>query len=86
MPEQPDLTSTPTLGADVPQFATAEYAHIPGTERCRICGNLISGEYYRVNNQMACATCAEQARAGQPATATLRLRGLSLGVAPRWLA
>lgn len=50
----------------MPQFATAEYAHIPGTERCRVCGNLISGEYYRVNNQMACSTCAQQARDGQP--------------------
>jgi len=60
-------TPEPALPADVPQFATAEYAHIPGTERCRICGNLIPGEYYRVNNQMACSTCASQARDGQPA-------------------
>jgi hypothetical protein len=56
----------PALPADVPQFATAEYAHIPGTERCRICGSLIAGEYYRVNNQMACSTCASQAKDGQP--------------------
>jgi hypothetical protein len=56
----------PALAADVPQFATAEYAHIPGTERCRVCGSFITGEYYRVNNQMACSTCAAQAKEGQP--------------------
>ena len=50
----------------VPQFATAEYAHIPGTERCRICSNFVSGEYFRVNNQMACGKCAAEAKAGQP--------------------
>jgi len=59
-------TPDPALPPDVPQFSTAEYAHIPGTERCRICGNLIAGEYFRVNNQMACSTCASQARDGQP--------------------
>lgn len=64
----------------MPQFATAEYAHIPGTERCRICSNLISGEYYRVNGQMACATCAGQAREGQPTDSHAAFaRGLLLG-------
>jgi|SRR5579859_5063804 len=56
----------PSVPSGTPQFSTAEYAHIPGTERCRICSNLVSGEYYRVNGQMACATCAGQATAGQP--------------------
>ncbi|KAA6464877.1 hypothetical protein DYQ86_02670 [Acidobacteria bacterium AB60] len=51
---------------DVPQFATAEYAHIPGTERCRICNSPILESYYRVNSQMACAKCAGEARQGQP--------------------
>ncbi|HVU48168.1 MAG TPA: hypothetical protein VHD85_18715 [Terracidiphilus sp.] len=55
-----------SLGSDTPQFATAEYAHIPGTERCRICSSLISGEYFRVNGQMACGKCAGEARDGQP--------------------
>jgi len=79
----PDKLSVVTPAADasaMPQFATAEYAHIPGTERCRICNNLISGEYYRVNNQMACATCAQQARAGQPTDSHAAfIRGLLLG-------
>jgi len=64
-----------------PQFATAEYAHIPGTERCRICSSLVSGEYYRVNNQMACTSCGAQALQGQPTDSHgAFLRGLLLGV------
>ena len=66
--------------ADVPQFSTAEYAHIPGTERCRICGGSVSGEYYRVNSQMACGRCAGEARDGQPRDShAAYLRGLLLG-------
>jgi hypothetical protein len=66
---------------ETPQFSTAEYAHIPGTERCRICSNLISGQYFRVNGQMACATCAQQAQNGQPADSHAAfLRGLLLGI------
>lgn len=68
MSNEQEVVPSPELAvtADVPQFATAEYAHIPGTERCRICGSFISGEYYRVNNQMACSACGAQAQAGQP--------------------
>ena len=66
MPNEQEIEKTPALGADVPQFATAEYAHIPGTERCRICSSFIADNYYRVNNQMACAKCAGEAREGQP--------------------
>jgi len=69
MPDNQELT-TGIIGAaqpsDVPQFSTAEYAHIPGTERCRFCNNFISGEYYRLNTQMACSKCATEARDGQP--------------------
>jgi hypothetical protein len=64
-----------------PQFATAEYAHIPGTERCRICGNLIPGDYYRINGQMVCPTCAGQALNGQPADSHAAfLRGFLFGI------
>jgi hypothetical protein len=84
MPDNEELT-TGTTGAsqlaEAPQFATAEYAHIPGTERCRICNNLVSGEYYRVNNQIACAKCATEAREGQPADShSAFARGLLLGI------
>jgi hypothetical protein len=61
-----EAEKAPVQGTDMPQFATAEYAHIPGTERCRICNNVIFDDYYRVNNQMACAKCAGEARQGQP--------------------
>jgi hypothetical protein len=67
-------------GSEVPQFSRAEYAHIPGTERCRICSNLIPGEYFRVNSQMACAKCAAEAREGQPSDSHAAFaRGLLLG-------
>ena len=61
-----EAEKVPVQGTDMPQFATAEYAHIPGTERCRICNNVIFDDYYRVNNQMACPKCAGEARQGQP--------------------
>ncbi len=83
MPNMLGLNSndpTPAPISDAPQFATAEYAHLPGTERCRICGNLIAGEYYRVNSQMACAKCATEARDGQPTDSHAAfLRALLLG-------
>jgi hypothetical protein len=67
--------------SNVPQFTTAEYAHIPGTERCRICSSLISNEYFRVNTQMACARCAAEARAGQPSDShTAFARALLFGI------
>jgi hypothetical protein len=70
-----------SAGQSIPQFSTAEYAHIPGTERCRICSNLISGQYYRVNGQMACENCARQASEGQPSDSHAAFaRGLLLGV------
>lgn len=82
MSSDQEVVTTPqaALPADLPQFSTAEYAHIPGTERCRICGSLVSGEYYRVNNQMACSTCAAQAKQGQPTDSHAAfVRGLLLG-------
>jgi hypothetical protein len=70
----------PMPSADVPQFSTAEYAHIPGTERCRVCGDPISGEYFRINSQMACSKCGAGARDGQPADSHAAwMRGLLLG-------
>lgn len=79
--------STPAVtgAAGVPQFATAEYKRTSGAQsneaRCRICSNLISGDYFRINNQMACANCAQQARAGQPADSHAAfVRGLLLGI------
>ena len=76
-----EVVNPPALQTSVPQFATAEYSHIPSSERCGICGNFISGEYYRVNNQMACSTCALQAQQGQPKDSHAAFaRGLALGI------
>jgi len=58
--------TTPPISTDVPQFGKAEYAHIPGSELCKICGTALSGEYYRVNGLMACSKCANEAKDGQP--------------------
>lgn len=76
-----DLATSSIPTASVPQFSTAEYAHIPGSERCRICNNLVSQEYYRVNGMMACQTCATEARNGQPKDSHAAFtRGLMLGI------
>ena len=56
-------------------------AHVPGTERCRICNNLIAADYFRVNNLMACSQCASDARNGQPRDSHVAFsRGLALGI------
>lgn len=44
-----------------PQFGTAEYVGTPGGDHCQFCHQLIGSTYYRVNNAMACPTCAQQA-------------------------
>jgi len=68
-------------GSEVPQFSTAEYAHVPGSERCRICGSAVAGEYFRVNGQMACRRCATEAQRGQPTDSHAAFaRGLMLGL------
>lgn len=56
----------PAQNAGAPQFATAEYGHVPGTERCGLCNSLLTTQYFRVNTLMACGTCAAQAHEGQP--------------------
>src|SRR5579864_7686803 len=83
MPDDQQATApvpSPAATPDIPQFSTAEYANVPGTERCRICGNVIAGEYYRVNTQMACSKCAGEAKQGQPTDSHAAFaRGLLLG-------
>ena len=75
-----DLASS-SESRSTPQFSTAEYAHVPGTERCRVCSNLISGAYYRVNGLMACENCARQATEGQPNDShSAFARGMLLGI------
>jgi hypothetical protein len=48
-----------------PRFQGAELAELSPTELCPNCNNLISFEYFRINGQMVCPSCAVQARTGQ---------------------
>jgi hypothetical protein len=52
-----DSYSNPT-----PQFGTAEYVGVRGTEHCSFCKQPIGRSYYRVNTAMACAACGERAQ------------------------
>src|SRR6266849_8276836 len=45
-----------------PQFGTAEYLGKPGNDHCQFCHLPIAGNYYRINNAMACGGCAEKMR------------------------
>ena len=45
-----------------PQFGTAEYVGVPGGDQCQFCHQPIGTNYFRINNAMACASCADQAR------------------------
>jgi hypothetical protein len=47
--------------SNAPQFATAEYTQPSEGDICVGCKQRIAGSYYRVNGNMACASCAEQA-------------------------
>jgi hypothetical protein len=83
MPDNQELITgitVPPASSDVPQFSTAVYTNVPGSERCRICGNSIAGEYFRINSQMACGKCAAEARRGQLTDShSAFARGLLLG-------
>jgi uncharacterized protein (DUF983 family) len=69
------------LGNLTPQFGTAEYAGVAGTEHCQFCRQPISGRYYRVNSSMACAACGERAQHELPKDShALFVRGLIFGV------
>src|SRR5579871_6846685 len=54
------------MGQPTPQFDTAEYANVPGTECCEFCKQTLAGNYYRVNGHLACASCTDQVRRGVP--------------------
>jgi hypothetical protein len=54
------------VGQPTPQFETAEYAQAPGTVSCEFCKQTLAGTYYRVNDHLACASCAAHVRNGVP--------------------
>jgi hypothetical protein len=58
-----------------------------GAGECPICGNFLSGAYYRVNGQLACAVCAIQAGARETRGVVLIRRAIVvLGAAMTCLA
>jgi hypothetical protein len=64
-----------------PQFATAEYASPPGSERCKSCNQTLGSQYYRVNGAQTCAYCAEQVQLRLPKdTHQTFVRALIFGV------
>ena len=64
-----------------PQFGTAEYAGVAGTEHCRICQQPIGRRYYRINQGMACAACGERMQHDLPTDSHGRfVRGLIFGI------
>jgi len=67
-----------------PQFGTAEYAGGSAAERCQSCKKPIGSgaRYYRVNGNLACAYCGEQATLRLPQDSHQAfVRGLLFGVA-----
>ncbi len=59
--------STPSSTAsDAPQFSTAEYTSAAGTQPCKVCGNQIFGDYFRVNGKQVCSTCAPAVKGKLP--------------------
>lgn len=65
-----------------PQFNTAEMPGQPTTDRCKGCGQPITGSYYRVGSNLACPSCAERLkREGPQDNQAAFTRGLLLGIA-----
>src|SRR5215472_7116922 len=74
-------TMSSLFDSPAPQFGTAEYAGVAGTEHCSFCKQPISGRYYRVNSAMACSTCGERAQLEEPKDSHSRyMRGLIFGI------
>jgi len=48
------------LNNPTPQFGTAEYAGAPAGDRCQLCKQPIGGSYFRLNDAMVCASCADK--------------------------
>ena len=55
-----------SLNDPAPQFDTVEYAGQTAADRCHFCGQTVVGSYYRTNDQMACASCTDRLRRGDP--------------------
>jgi hypothetical protein len=49
-----------------PQFTTASYAPTDSVERCAACKSPLGATYYRVNNALACESCATKVAGAAP--------------------
>ena len=70
------------FGGSTPQFGTAEYA--TRSDQCQVCQQPLGGTYYRVNNAMACGSCADKLKSERPPdshAAFLRALGAGIGAA-----
>ena len=56
----------PTTSSESPQFGTAEYKSAPASDVCKVCGQALPGVYYRANQAMVCAGCADRVRRELP--------------------
>jgi hypothetical protein len=67
-----------------PQFGTAEYSGLSATDHCKFCNQPVATQYYRVNDAMACASCADQWARSKPKdkhSAYARALGFGIGAA-----
>ena len=67
-----------------PQFGTAEYSGLSATDHCKFCNQPVATQYYRVNDAMACASCADQWARSTPKdkhSAYARALGFGIGAA-----
>jgi hypothetical protein len=73
--------SDATLNNPTPQFGTAEYLGSEGNEHCQFCHQPLPQSYFRINDAMACPSCAEKGRAelGKD-THAVYMRGLAFGI------
>ena len=60
------------MSNDLPSFDKAQYAlaakpGVSAPDQCKLCSQPIAENYYRVNGDMACGTCAAQATPNLPA-------------------
>jgi hypothetical protein len=62
------MPDEPLPSVDALQFRRAQpivNTETPAARNCEACKQLISGEYYQVQNHVICASCAEKIRAGR---------------------
>jgi len=72
--------AAPVTNIFAPQFSTGAYGK-RSKIRCSFCSNSIFSQYFLANGQKICATCADQARAGQSTASRGSLFGaLFLGI------